>query len=83
MSGTTSSASVVLNGTISDVASLAQTEAVQTSGTHVGTPSNDFTLAYGACTLSFRKAVPFIADTALYTALNASTVAVANIAWAN
>jgi hypothetical protein len=81
--GDTPRTSIITAGTMSYGTTASNLEAVQSSGTHVGTPSSDFTLAFGSYTVSFRSGVPFIADAALYAAVNASPVAAANIAWAD
>ncbi len=73
----------VAGGIVSPQVTVALLEAAQTSGTHVGTSSADFSLQWGGGTVEYRVNQVFIADALLYAAINASTTASANITWAD
>jgi hypothetical protein len=74
-------ADVVTGGSTSDQAGIATVEAIQTSGTHAGTPAGPFGFFWLGSMLSFQTGVPFIATPDLYAALNASTTASELITW--
>lgn len=71
-------ATMVAGGSMSDTATAAQLMALQTPGTHVGTPTDYFTLTYHGQTISFRPGVAFIADPLEYAALAGSPVTWSN-----
>lgn len=83
MSGSSGTTIVMPGDNTIDVGTLANVEAVQTAGTHVGTPNISFPFAFNGATLNFLANEPFIADAKLYAALNASATATANITWSN
>ncbi len=67
-------ATIAVGGTISDQATAADLEAVQQPGTHVGTPTADFTLVYRGQILSYRVGDPIIAEPLLYAAMSGMPV---------
>jgi len=87
MSGTSgvveSGGAIDVNGELGENLTVASVEAVQTSGTHVGTPSAPFTFVFNGQTLTFLINTPFIANSALYTAINASSTAAGLVTWSN
>jgi hypothetical protein len=70
----------VINGVTTPQVTVSQLESSQTSGTHVGTFTADYSTMYGGCVVSFRRTQPIIADAALYAALNAAS---APVTWAD
>ena len=82
MSGSTG-ASDVVGGSTSEAAQASDLVAVQTSGTHVGTPSGAFGFFWNGAVLSFQAGIAFIATADLYAALNASPTASALLSWSD